>query len=209
MFSAAHLEQALASTDSPMANSSAFIHDANFTIAPVSDDATINEAVLEFDPRRNRFQRVGLRSVWYLPPPELAASGGSPSVQAEFIRKQSSTLDHFSVDLLKENSKIALLFAGFRVGGLFRSSPGHNLSASFPGYDPRQRGWYRAAEAARMPIYSDPYIGAGGMGWMITIAAPILTYAHNGSTGLLQGVVGADVTVRTIQEQVRATRAFE
>lgn len=130
-------------------------------------------------------------------------------MHTEFVRRQSSSFDHFVADVLAENDKVATLYAGFTAQGLFRTAPGHNISLSFPDYDPRLRGWYRAAEAAQSPIYSDPYIDAGGRGWMITVAAPIWTYAHNGSTGPMQGVVGADVTVGTIQNQVKGTRVFE
>ncbi|MBR1861721.1 MAG: methyl-accepting chemotaxis protein [Lachnospiraceae bacterium] len=60
------------------------------------------------------------------------------------------------------------------------------------GYDPTARGWYKAAKSAGTTIVTDPYMDVLIGGMCITIASPIY---YNGE---LIGVVGADVTLDTI-----------
>jgi len=60
------------------------------------------------------------------------------------------------------------------------------------GYDPTARGWYIAAKDAGATIVTDPYMDVLIGGMCITIATPIY---HEGA---LIGVVGADVTLDTI-----------
>ncbi|MCR4589653.1 MAG: hypothetical protein K5668_02390 [Lachnospiraceae bacterium] len=68
-----------------------------------------------------------------------------------------------------------------------------NPEATTPeGYDPTARGWYKAAQAAGATTVTDPYMDVLVGGVCITIASPIF---HDGQ---LIGVVGADVTLDTI-----------
>ncbi|MBR1479037.1 MAG: methyl-accepting chemotaxis protein [Lachnospiraceae bacterium] len=60
------------------------------------------------------------------------------------------------------------------------------------GYDPTARGWYIAAESAGHTIVTDPYMDVLIGGMCITVASPIYV------DGKLIGVVGADVTLDTI-----------
>ena len=60
------------------------------------------------------------------------------------------------------------------------------------GYDPTARGWYKSAQAAGHTIVTDPYMDVLIGGMCITIASPIFL------DGTLFGVVGADVTLDTI-----------
>lgn len=62
------------------------------------------------------------------------------------------------------------------------------------GYDPTQRGWYKAAESAAHTVVTDPYMDVLIGGMCITIASPIY---HDNE---LIAVVGADVTLDTINE---------
>ncbi len=64
------------------------------------------------------------------------------------------------------------------------------------GYDPTQRGWYKAAEAAGTTIVTDPYMDVLIGGMCITIASPVYR------DGELVGVLGADFTLDYISEVV-------
>jgi methyl-accepting chemotaxis protein len=66
------------------------------------------------------------------------------------------------------------------------------------GYDPTQRGWYKAAEEAGHTVVTDPYMDVLIGGMCITVASPI--YHDN----QLIGVVGADVTLDTINSIIEA-----
>ena len=60
------------------------------------------------------------------------------------------------------------------------------------GYDPTERGWYKAAKEAKATIVTDPYMDVLIGGMCVTVAAPI--YIND----KLYGVVGADYTLDTI-----------
>lgn len=60
------------------------------------------------------------------------------------------------------------------------------------GYDPRERGWYKAAKAAGDTIVTDPYMDVLIGGMCVTVATPIYIGDQ------LYGVVGADYTLDTI-----------
>lgn len=57
------------------------------------------------------------------------------------------------------------------------------------GYDPTQRGWYKAAKEAGDTIVTDPYLDALIGGMCVTIATPVYR------NGELVGVLGADFTL--------------
>jgi len=60
------------------------------------------------------------------------------------------------------------------------------------GYDPTARGWYKLAQSEGKTVVTDPYMDVLIGGMCITVASPIY---HDGE---LIGVVGADVTLDTI-----------
>ena len=64
------------------------------------------------------------------------------------------------------------------------------------GYDPTQRGWYKAAKEAGTTIVTDPYMDVLIGGMCITIATPV--YRNNE----LAGVLGADFTLDYISDIV-------
>ncbi|SFU92972.1 methyl-accepting chemotaxis protein [Butyrivibrio sp. M55] len=66
------------------------------------------------------------------------------------------------------------------------------------GYDPTQRGWYKAAEAAGTTIVTDPYMDVLIGGMCITIATPVYR------NGQLAGVLGADFTLDYIANVVNS-----
>ncbi len=66
------------------------------------------------------------------------------------------------------------------------------------GYDPRERGWYKAAKAAGTTIVTDPYLDVLIGGMCITIATPVYR------NGQLAGVLGADYTLDSIADVVNS-----
>ena len=70
-----------------------------------------------------------------------------------------------------------------------------DMNAETPeGYDPTQRGWYKAAVEAKATIVTDPYMDVLIGGMCVTVASPI--YIND----QLWGVVGADYTLDTITD---------
>ncbi|ATJ84653.1 methyl-accepting chemotaxis protein [Halomonas beimenensis] len=67
-------------------------------------------------------------------------------------------------------------------------------------YDPRQRGWYRAATEQERTIVSLPYVDANTGGLVVTFATPVER------NGRLQGVIGGDVLIDKLIEQVGGIR---
>ncbi len=66
-------------------------------------------------------------------------------------------------------------------------------------FDPRTRPWYRAAEAAGRPVWTDTYVDANTGLLATTAAAPIYD-----EQGRLIGVVAFDLLLKTIQEDLLA-----
>lgn len=72
------------------------------------------------------------------------------------------------------------------------------LNASF---DPRQRSWFTEAKKNGVITWSDPYVDLLGHGLMLTCSRPV----YDNSTGRLW-VVGADVTIETINQKIIGTQ---
>ncbi len=64
------------------------------------------------------------------------------------------------------------------------------------GYDPRQRPWYQAAERARGPVLTAPYVDASTGGLVITAAVPVI------ADGKMAGVVGGDYSLATLVQMI-------
>ncbi len=88
-----------------------------------------------------------------------------------------------------DRGELLNMYIGTEIKDFAQSDP----EATTPeGYDPTARGWYIAAKEAGGTIVTDPYMDVLIGGMCITIASPIY---HDGA---LIGVVGADVTLDTI-----------
>ncbi|WP_236235065.1 methyl-accepting chemotaxis protein, partial [Pseudomonas tohonis] len=79
--------------------------------------------------------------------------------------------------------------------GLMFSVPAGNRPAD---YDPRQRGWYKAASAAQGTILTEPYIAASSGKLVITIATPVRV------DGRFVGVAGADMDLESITRLINS-----
>ncbi|MDR6712615.1 methyl-accepting chemotaxis protein [Pseudomonas hunanensis] len=79
--------------------------------------------------------------------------------------------------------------------GRMQSVPGGNRAAD---YDPRQRGWYKAASTANQTIVTEPYLSASAGKLVITLATPVQ------QGGRLLGVSGVDTDLQTISTLINA-----
>ncbi|AZD89851.1 Methyl-accepting chemotaxis sensor/transducer protein [Pseudomonas chlororaphis subsp. aureofaciens] len=93
-----------------------------------------------------------------------------------------------SVGLPAYASNFQLSYFGGQDGAMF-SVPAGNRA---PDYDPRARGWYKAANAAQQTIVTEPYIAASSGKLVITVATPV---QHQGS---FIGVTGADIDLSNV-----------
>lgn len=85
-------------------------------------------------------------------------------------------------------------YAGLETGEFFQSNADNPVPAS---YDPRQRGWYRDASSTSNTIVTSPYVDAGNGGLVITIAKAFNTNGY-------RGVIGADVSIQSIVDDILA-----
>ena len=91
-----------------------------------------------------------------------------------------------------DRSELLNLYFGSEADGSFKQA---NREASIPdGYDPRERGWYKSAEAAGSTIVTDPYWDVLTNQMCDTIACPVY------EDGQLVGTVAIDLTLATITE---------
>ncbi len=97
------------------------------------------------------------------------------------------------VTLLRAHAANRTELLNMYIGTMDKQFAQSDPNATVPeGYDPTARGWFKAAQAAGKTVVTDPYMDVLIGGMCITVASPIY---HDGS---LIGVVGADVTLDTI-----------
>ena len=87
------------------------------------------------------------------------------------------------------NKEIALVYAGFEDGAMFRSN-GKNQTPK-DGYDPRTRGWYKLAQQKRAVTFSDPYMAASLGEMVISFVSPIRG-----------GVAATDVSIAELSKEI-------
>ena len=87
------------------------------------------------------------------------------------------------------NKEIALVYAGFEDGAMFRSN-GKNQTPK-DGYDPRTRGWYKLAQQKRTVTFSDPYMAASLGEMVISFVSPIRG-----------GVAATDVSIAELSKEI-------
>jgi phosphoserine phosphatase RsbU/P len=112
-----------------------------------------------------------------------------------------SRMDDLIHPLLRSDTRLTQAYIGTGSGILW-VSPWQNTIP--PSYDPRTRGWYAGAWQSGRVTWSDPYIDAGGKGLMVTCSRAVGTDSDG------QGwVVGTDVTLETINNQIINTQVSE
>jgi len=125
----------------------------------------------------------------------------APGVTRAAVNGELSTLsmmDDLIHPLRASDPRLTQAYIGTGSGILWVSPWVDGVSSSF---DPRTRDWFVRAEQNDRLIWSDPYVDAGGKGLMVTCSRRVGT-DDDGRTW----VVGADVTLETINDQVIATQ---
>lgn len=122
------------------------------------------------------------------------------------IANAVSRLDFFVPDIIEDNSNILAVYFG-NLAGYTAYYPNIDLASLVPAdFDPSQRPWFIQAENSLsnnliQVVWSDPYIDAAQHGLVVTSSIPIID-----SSGKFHGVIGADVKLETITNQVLTIR---
>ena len=111
----------------------------------------------------------------------------------------SANMDYIFQSTKGANPDFAWVYMGMETG-VHRSFPWHGPYSA--DYDPRARGWYKEAKKANGLIsWSDPYMDASGRGLMISCSKAVYT-----EKGELIGVVAADLTIETINQNILSVK---
>ncbi|WP_230153517.1 methyl-accepting chemotaxis protein [Pseudomonas brassicacearum] len=108
---------------------------------------------------------------------------------------QQIAVDGSSADSLKRAVGLPAYTSNFQLSyfggtdGVMFSVPAGNRAAD---YDPRARGWYKAANSAQQTIVTEPYIAASSGKLVITVATPVQRQNQ------MIGVAGADIDLSSV-----------
>ncbi|KAB7697734.1 HAMP domain-containing protein [Plesiomonas shigelloides] len=91
----------------------------------------------------------------------------------------------------QNSGRFQLTYFGQADGVMHDADPTINRSQ----YDPRSRPWYQEASQQGKMITTKPYLGVAAEGTILTIAQPV-------NTGLVSGVVGGDLAINAIVEDI-------
>ncbi|VBB17673.1 hypothetical protein YASMINEVIRUS_136 [Yasminevirus sp. GU-2018] len=149
---------------------------------------------------------VSLKHSSYYVPHTTPSNISSFSLELNKTRDSTAHLDIFFVNAYRSNIDFYSAYTSFDQFGLHRRYPGIDTLSSDPdrNYDPRVRGWYTSAvNSPTEVIYTSPYVDAHGRGVTITMATVI-----NDQNGQFVGVVGGDMSIKTINENVKGIKFF-
>lgn len=132
------------------------------------------------------------------------AQGNALAIE-EWVAARAAMLEAARMPVI-DNDPLAPLIqlaeSGGFIAAFFGHADGSHLSSDgwIPSsdYDPRQRDWYKAATAQDGTIVSLPYVDANSNRLVVTFATPVKR------DGRLYGVVGGDVAIDNLVNQVNA-----
>lgn len=129
---------------------------------------------------------------------ELAAS--EPSMQG-VLRDQASKEQSLAIldRIVAADKDVMAIYLGDVNGGM-TIKPDQSLP---DGYDPRVRGWYKAAEADGNLIFTEPYVDAFTGKLVISPAVPVYDKTDGNK---LVGILGADVLLDSVVDAVAKTQ---
>jgi len=122
------------------------------------------------------------------------------------IANALSYLDFLVPDIVENNPNILAVYFG-NYDGYTSYYPNIDLASLVPpDFDPSARPWFTQAENSffnnsNRVTWSDPYVDAAQNGFVLTSSIPIID-----KRGEIQGVIGADVKIETITDQVLTIR---
>ena len=93
------------------------------------------------------------------------------------------------------SSLVSYVFYGRESDGHFFQSDGTRMTPA-DNYDPRTRGWYKAAKSANGAIYTEPYLAATYNALVVSFAAPV------NKNGNFAGVLGLDLKIDTLSKKI-------
>ncbi len=128
----------------------------------------------------------------------------APNVELDSVYDELNYTSHMEdafKSIHKNNPLLTQLYIGTESGilQLYPWSTGINSS-----YDPRLRDWYINAKQTGEIYWSEPYIDAGGHGLMVTCSIPVSSTQKG-----FFWVIGADVTIQTINQKIINTQIGE
>ncbi|NHH99804.1 Methyl-accepting chemotaxis protein PctC [Oceanimonas sp. MB9] len=101
-----------------------------------------------------------------------------------------------ALQLVEQAGDFQLAYLGTTEGVMIDAQPRDRS-----GYDPRTRPWYKQALQANTAMVTPPYEDATFGVTVVTLAQPVTT-----STGQLLGIIGADVAISSLVNDVNAIR---
>ena len=113
----------------------------------------------------------------------------------------SSNMDDIFIPVYANDPNLARIYIGTE-SGIIRAYP--YFSGIDPSYDPRKRGWYRRAVETGEIGWTELYVDAVTGDLMVTCSKPVYS-----SEGKIVGVVGADVTLKALNERIISTQVGE
>ncbi|TYQ13276.1 UNVERIFIED_CONTAM: sigma-B regulation protein RsbU (phosphoserine phosphatase) [Acetivibrio alkalicellulosi] len=124
------------------------------------------------------------------------------SIDREDLKEELDLLGNMKYvfePILSGDSNISSIFLGTQSGItiMFSNFP----PVKNPGYDPRVRPWYIEASSNKEVIWTETYQDAFGKGYMVTCAKACFD-----KDGNLKGVLGADVTLKALNDQIISTQ---
>lgn len=116
-------------------------------------------------------------------------------------RDAAGMMDDIFIPLFAADRNLAAVYVGTESGMSFIYPWFTGMDASF---DPRQRAWFTQAKSSGNTTWSEPYVDLLGHGLMMTCSKPV----SNQEKGWFW-VVGADVTIETINRNIIGTQVGE
>ena len=127
-----------------------------------------------------------------------------PNVTTDAVREElnlSRNGDYIFIPIYANNPNLEALYLATESGIYRRYS---RYSGYCPSYDPRKRGWYQRAVETDKTGWTGPYVAASTSGLIVTCSKAIYD-----PEGEVIGVVGADVTVKAMNERIINTQIGE
>jgi sigma-B regulation protein RsbU (phosphoserine phosphatase) len=113
-------------------------------------------------------------------------------------RDAAGMMDDIFIPVYQNDPNLAALYVGTQSGMsmIYPWTTGLNQS-----FDPRLRGWFTNARKSGAVTWSEPYVDLLGHGLMVTCSRPVSDPGRN-----WYWVVGADVTIETINQDIIGTQ---
>ena len=128
----------------------------------------------------------------------------APGVAVDAVREElniSSNMDDIFIPIYANDPHLTQVYIGTE-SGMLRLYPW--CSGIDPSFDPRVREWYKKAKESGDISWSEPYTDVAGHGLMVTCSKPVYISRDD-----LFWVIGADVTIETINQEIINTQVGE